>query len=347
MLLKQLAPESTPAEDIYLRSRKGLRLNAMESYVRGLMATTLTRIKFFSQAVKLDDHFPQAEFQLGRLEFQDKDYKKAAEWLGKVSRTDFHYLEASFLLAICRIYSGDYDSAIQLLKIVLAELPLNEVYNNLGVALTRKNDSGAVGSFQRAIEGDQGDPDYWFNAGYALWKFGQYAAAADRFRAVLDRSSGVPEHDHVRRAIASEAMGPEGMSCGMADGSESKQRSRTPHSVNCRPSYAPTKKKTRKNEAAGWQQVGVKWSRTAGLQSRNSPPFRFCGPKDCPGRCESLCPPGVCASTPRHFTNSENRCDTAYPAVSGRNLRRESAGGVLPPSPRSVSRQQIRHFLRS
>jgi tetratricopeptide (TPR) repeat protein len=194
MLLKQLAPESTPAEELYLRSRKVVRLNAMESYVRGLMAVTpQSRIKFFSQAVKLDDHFSQAEFQLGRLEFQDKDYKKAAEWLGKVSKTDFHYMEASFLLAICRIYSGDYDSAIQLLKIVLAELPLNEVYNNLGVAQTRKNESGAVGSFQKAIEGDQGDPDYWFNAGYALWKFGQYAAAADRFRAVLDRSAGDSE----------------------------------------------------------------------------------------------------------------------------------------------------------
>ena len=73
------------------------------------------------------------------------------------------------------------------------EFPLNEVYNNLGVAMSRRNDSGSAASFQKAIDGDQSDPDYWFNAGYTLWKYGQYAAAADRFRAVLDRASGDQE----------------------------------------------------------------------------------------------------------------------------------------------------------
>ena len=72
MLLKQLAPESTVPEEVYLRSRPAVRLDAMESYVRGLMAVApQLRIKFFGQAVKLDDHFSQAQFQLGRLEFQN------------------------------------------------------------------------------------------------------------------------------------------------------------------------------------------------------------------------------------------------------------------------------------
>ncbi len=194
MLLKQLAPESTPAEDEYLRSRPAVRLNAMESYVRGLMASTPQQQgKLFSQAVKLDDHFSQAQFHLGRVEFEKSDYKQAAEWLAKVSKSDFHYMEASFLLAICRIYGGDFESAIQLLQVVSNEFPLNEVYNNLGVAMSRRNDSGATASFQKAIEGDQSDPDYWFNSGYTLWKYGQFAAAADRFRAVLDRASGDQE----------------------------------------------------------------------------------------------------------------------------------------------------------
>jgi tetratricopeptide (TPR) repeat protein len=194
MLLKQLAPESTPAEDLYLKLRAGVRLDAMESYVRGLMAPTpQLRTRLFSQAVKLDGQFSQAQFQLGRIEFDNHEYKKAAEWLARVSKNDFHYMEASFRLAICRIYSGDYDAAIQLLRMVSNEFPLNEVYNNLGVALSRKNDSGAGASFLKAIEGDQADPDYWFNAGYALWRFGQYPAAADRFRAVLDRAAGDQE----------------------------------------------------------------------------------------------------------------------------------------------------------
>ena len=194
MLLRQLAPETTPAEDQYLRSRPTVRLNAMESYVRGLMASTPEqRGKLFRQAVKLDDHFSRAQFQLGRMEFGKKDYKRAGEWLAKVPKSDFHYMEASFLLAICRISTGDYDSAIQLLRMVSGEFPLNEVYNNLGVALSRKNDSGAAASFLKAIEGDQTDPDYWFNSGYVLWKYGQFAGATDRFRAVLERSPGDEE----------------------------------------------------------------------------------------------------------------------------------------------------------
>ena len=65
--------------------------------------------QLFSQAVKLDDHFSRAQFQLGRLEFGKKDYKRAGEWLAKVPKSDFHYMEASFLLAICRISTGDFD----------------------------------------------------------------------------------------------------------------------------------------------------------------------------------------------------------------------------------------------
>ena len=137
--------------------------------------------------------FRRRSFSWAVWSSRTKDYKKAAEWLARCSQSDFHYMEASFLLAICRIYGGDYDSAIQLLRMVLAEFPLNEVYNNLGVALTRKSDSAAGAMFLKAIEGDPADPDYWFNAGYALWKFGQYDAAADRFRAVLDRSAGDSE----------------------------------------------------------------------------------------------------------------------------------------------------------
>ena len=73
---------------------------------------------------------------------------------------------------------------------VLAELPLNEVYNDLGAALLRKNDAGAAAdNFQKALEGDEADPDYWFNLGFALWRKGDFAKAADKFRATLERSA--------------------------------------------------------------------------------------------------------------------------------------------------------------
>lgn len=188
MVMKELAPAAAPGEQSFLEARPPVRVDAMESYIRGLMAANPDqRLKLFAQAAKLDDKFSQPAFQLGRLIFNRKDYKTAALWLAKVSRTDSHFLEAQYLLGLCRYQEGDFTAAVQQFRIVLPELPLNEVYNDLGAALSRLNDPASLEHFTKALEGDEADPDYWFNVGYALWKRGQFAQAAEKFRAVLDR----------------------------------------------------------------------------------------------------------------------------------------------------------------
>jgi tetratricopeptide (TPR) repeat protein len=194
MVLRQLSPESAPSEDRFFHDRAPVRVDAMESYVRGLMATSEDqRLKLFSQAARLDDHFSQPNFQLGRMLFGKKDYRTAGQWLSKVSRGDSHFFEAAFLRGICKYHEGDFDAAIDQLKIVSAEIPLNEVYNDLGAALSRKNDPAATDNFKKALDGDEGDPDYWFNYGYSIWKQGRFDLAATIFRAVLDRSPGDTE----------------------------------------------------------------------------------------------------------------------------------------------------------
>jgi len=192
LLLQQLAPGFVRNETDFLRDRPPVRLDAKESYIRGLMAANQEqRIRLFTQAAKLDDHFSEPNFQIGRILFGKRDYKTAAASLMRVTRGDSHYLEASFLLGICRYHEGDFDAAARQFRMVAAEIPLNEVFNNLGAALSRKGDSGvAEESFQKALQGDEGDPDYWFNTGYAMWKQGRFAAAADKFRGALDRSPG-------------------------------------------------------------------------------------------------------------------------------------------------------------
>jgi cytochrome c-type biogenesis protein CcmH/NrfG len=62
------------------------------------------------------------------------------------------------------------------------------VYNNLGAAQSRRNLPAALESFRKALEGDAADATYQFNLGYALWKQGQFAPAAERFQTVLDRN---------------------------------------------------------------------------------------------------------------------------------------------------------------
>jgi len=194
MLLRQLAPESAPSEETFFHDRAPVRVDAMESYVRGLMASSEDqKLKLFTQAAHLDEHFSQPDFQLGRWMFAKKDYKTAEQWLSKVTKGDSHFLEAAFLRGICKYHEGDFESATDLFKMVSDDVPLNEVYNNLGAALSRKNDPAAAENFKKALDGDVSDPDYWFNLGYSLWKQGRFELAATHFRAVLDRSPGDQE----------------------------------------------------------------------------------------------------------------------------------------------------------
>lgn len=192
MVLQQLDPGRAPGREDFMRGHTGIRVDAMESYARGMLATRPElRTRLLTEAARLDEHFSQPNFQLGRALFSKREYKAAAPWLMKVSQASSHYMEASFLLGICRYYESDFDGAIKQFRMVAAEVPLNEVFNNLGAALSRRNDVAvAEENFSKALEGDQGDPDYWFNTGYALWKAGQYDQAANKFRGVLDRSAG-------------------------------------------------------------------------------------------------------------------------------------------------------------
>jgi tetratricopeptide (TPR) repeat protein len=188
--IQVLNPDSAGTEQQFIESRRTVRLDAMESYVRGLLAPTAEqRHRFFTQAARLDEHYSQPCFQLGKASWASKEYQVAAGWLARVERTDPHYMEAQFLLGLCRYYSGDFAGAEQSFQLVAASVPLNEVYNDLGAAQARLgNTAGAIANFQKAIEGDSSDPDYHFNVGYTLWKSGKFDEALTNLRAALQRN---------------------------------------------------------------------------------------------------------------------------------------------------------------
>ena len=189
-VLDQIDPKAAPSEQEFLKARPPVRLDAVERYVRGLLAASPEqRHRFFTQAARLDEHYSQPCFQLGKTYWEKKDYKVAAGWLERVARSDPHYLEAQFFLALCWFNSSDFSGAERALTAVAAAVPLNEVYNNLGTAQARLNNSaGAIANFRKALEGDSADPDYHFNLGYTLWRAGQYEAAVESLRAVVARN---------------------------------------------------------------------------------------------------------------------------------------------------------------
>jgi tetratricopeptide (TPR) repeat protein len=183
-----VAPQSAPSESAFRSLRANIRLDAEESYVRGLLAgSSDQKEKYFLQAARLDPSYAHPSFQLGLLHLARKEYRPAADWLERVGSSDVHYREANFYLGLARLETGDAAGAQKAFQVITAAVPLSEVFNNLGAAENRRNLPQAVDDFRKALDGDPNDPDYHFNLGYALFKRGDFTAAAERFRAVLDR----------------------------------------------------------------------------------------------------------------------------------------------------------------
>src|SRR5437763_8155498 len=61
--LQFLAPKRAPSEDEFRKARPAIRVDAMEAYVRGLMANNAEqKHRLFTQAARLDERFSQPAF---------------------------------------------------------------------------------------------------------------------------------------------------------------------------------------------------------------------------------------------------------------------------------------------
>lgn len=188
-VLNSIVLKPSASEGDFLAGRPAVRVDAMEHYIRGLLAKSdATRHRFFTQAARLDPKFSQPCFQLGLLYWNKEDYQQAATWFQRVARSDPHFMEALYYAGICRHYVAQYAAAETAFSTVAAEVPLNEVFSNLGCSLLRQGKlAEAIRNYEKALDGDAADPDYHFNLGYALWYAKRFDEAAERFRAVLER----------------------------------------------------------------------------------------------------------------------------------------------------------------
>ncbi len=175
--------------DEFRRRHPAVKNTARENYIRGLMSPSAEqRHRLLTQAVRLDPQFVQPAFVLGREHFLKGNFREAVGWLDRLPVRSLHFVEARFLLALCRHQLSEFEAARQLLEQIAPRLPAPELWNNLGAAQARLNQPQAIDSFKKALETDTGDSDYHFNVGYTLWKRGEFETAANHFRAVLDRA---------------------------------------------------------------------------------------------------------------------------------------------------------------
>ena len=176
-LTQQLDPGFSVAEETFVAAGAGLRVDAFEQYVRGITEPDQQeRLRHLNKAVMLSPGFGPAWMALGREDYSGQQYEQAAAAFAKVGRGDPDELEAGFYRGLALVFSGDYPMAEQAFGGVARVLPLAEVVNNEGVAVSRQGHDGAA-LFRQAMIADPNVADYHFNLAVSLKRHGDTVAA--------------------------------------------------------------------------------------------------------------------------------------------------------------------------
>jgi tetratricopeptide (TPR) repeat protein len=182
-------------EEDFARLLPPIRLDAYENFIRGVLATDKeSRIRFLAEADRLDPADHRAAFELGRFYYGEKDYENSARWLRKIEEKDASSLEAQFMLGVDEFFLGHDAAAERAFEALSRQMPLNEVWNNLGLMQARRGRfEAATASFERACQGDPTDPIFCFNLGLCLLYRKKYPEAIRHLREALRLSADDPE----------------------------------------------------------------------------------------------------------------------------------------------------------
>jgi tetratricopeptide (TPR) repeat protein len=188
-LLRSIRADFSVPKDRYIASVSAIRLDALENYVRGMLATTAEeKVQYYREATRLSPDYAKAWLELGKTYYAQRAYEPAIAALGHVQQSSPVEREANFYLGLAAYAHGDFAKSESAFEFVAARLPLAEVYNNLGVVAARRGHSSKTAAeyFERAIQDDPSDPDYHFNLGVTLSQAGDRAGAARELHATLD-----------------------------------------------------------------------------------------------------------------------------------------------------------------
>lgn len=204
-LVRVLRPNLATSKEAFRLQATPVRLDAFENYMLGITAgTPEEKIQKFREAVRLSPGYSQALLQLGRIYYSQRQYEPALLTLQKISRDDPLAREANFFLGLAAYYRGDYGKAKWAFDFLASQLPLTEVYNNLGVVTSRMGEKSSLSYFQRAVQADPNDADYRFNLAVACFQAGNLTEAD---RQMLQASRLRPSDNEAKSFLASLQSG--------------------------------------------------------------------------------------------------------------------------------------------
>ena len=184
-LTKQLDPKFSVAEATFAAAGNGVPVAAFEQYIRGITEPDQAeRLRHLQNAVKLSPGFGPAWMALGREDYNGQQYQEAAAAFAKVDHNGPDGLEANFYRGLSLMFSGDYTNAEQAFADVARVLPLAEVVNNEGVAVSRQGHDG-TSLFIQAAAADPNAADYHFNLALSLKRHGNLPGALNELAQCL------------------------------------------------------------------------------------------------------------------------------------------------------------------
>jgi tetratricopeptide (TPR) repeat protein len=209
-LMHTIQPELVATKQDFIAETKDIRLDALENYVRGVVATgNAERIRRLKEAVRLNPNYSVAILALGKTYFDQREYSSAVTWLAKIPQSDKHAAEANFFLGLAAYYSGNIDRAAEAFRIVADRFPLTEVYNNLGVAEARRGRGTSLEYLEKAVQADPTEADYHFNLALSLARIADKSAAIRELKEVLSlRPTDTEARNYLQTlALASPSAG--------------------------------------------------------------------------------------------------------------------------------------------
>lgn len=210
LVARTMDPKFNVSQTTFQAASANLRLDAYESYIRGLTAASADeRLNRLKTAVQLAPDNVDALLALGKMQYVRGDYDAAAATLGKVPSNDPVALEAGFYRGLALFNAAKYSDAEAAFATVSTKLPLPEVVNNQGVAMARQRKDGAVFA-ERASQADPQDADYHFNLAVSLRRKGDNVRAKTEIDQVVKLRPSDAEAKQLQAVISGSQQAPAG-----------------------------------------------------------------------------------------------------------------------------------------
>ncbi len=223
-LTRQLDPTINVDEATFVAAGRQIRVDAFEQYIRGITEPDQAeRQRHLEQAVKLSPEFSPAWMALGRENYNQQKYAEAADAFAKVDHNGSDGLEAAFYRGLSLLFSGNYAQAADAFAEVGRVLPLAEVLNNEGVALSRQEKDG-TSLFIQAAAADPNAPDYHFNLAVSLKRHGNLPGALNEMAQYLKLRPNDGEAQALEVAWKTPATAAAGPAASSASSNDSLER---------------------------------------------------------------------------------------------------------------------------